>query len=63
METGNTFDIGCFTILQGIYVNTDDFKSRVQVLASKFSPNYAVKTVLNQETAKLSCYCSIHMQY
>ena len=37
--------------LQGIYVNIDDFKSRVRVLASKFSPNFAVKTVLNQESA------------
>ena len=50
METGNTFDIRCFTILQGIYVNTDDFKSQVRVLASKLSPNYEVKTVFNQDS-------------
>ena len=50
METGNTFNIGCITFLQGIYVNTDDFKSRVRVLASKFSPNYEVKTVFNQDS-------------
>ena len=49
METGNMHDIGCFTFCR-VYVNTDDFKSRIQVLASKFSPNYEVKTVFNQDS-------------
>ena len=36
--------------LQGAYVNIDDFKSRVRVLASQFSPSYDVKTVFNQDS-------------
>jgi len=36
-------------ILQGIFVSTEDFKSRVCVLASQFSPGYEVKTVFDED--------------
>jgi len=38
-----------FFILQGVFVNTEDFKSRVHVLASQFSPGYEVKTVFDED--------------
>ena len=38
-----------FYILQGVFVNTEDFKSRVHVLASQFSPDYEVKTVFDED--------------
>ena len=38
-----------YLILQGVYVNTEDFKSRVHVLASQFSPGYEVKTVFDED--------------
>ena len=50
VETGLTLH-GCFTCLQIIYVNIDDFKSCVRILASQFSSTYNVRTVFNQDIA------------
>ena len=35
--------------LQGAFVNIDTFKSKIRLLASRFEPEFTVKTVLNQD--------------
>ena len=38
-----------FLLLQSMYINIDDFKSRLMVLSGCFDPDYQAKQVLNND--------------